>query len=383
MLLRLHYNERPRHAASAAFLRGNAPDGWLREISRWGVEAQQLECYVVPESIHAVRPAGLLVIFRGTSPAVPAGLLHPYGCLAGRLYLPVHATLCPEVDPTELKDLLLWERQLFHPTVGLVGFSAADRLDLADLLDCPPPLGTDWGLAHPGLPAKPPLGEIEVQQPTLEEVMASFKELVDPKDIQDILEGEEEKSSLVRDLFTNLNGGLLNGALSVLQKIKGVWPSGNDNNDRNGTDQAGPPGPGPFDRLENWLRENLEEIQRKRNNEIQRLLNLFDQDTDEALKYAIPLDSPYQNRGTSAPTSQLPQHPTDFDLGKLGGGGVTDTNGAACCWKPFPSTSRPTSTNGPATSTTLWDRPDRRRRLTKRVWPPCSATATTSTPPAS
>ncbi|MBD0256353.1 MAG: tetratricopeptide repeat protein, partial [Cytophagales bacterium] len=36
-------------------------------------------------------------------------------------------------------------------------------------------------------------------------------------------------------------------------------------------------------------------------------------------------DSPYQNRGTSAPTSQLNQHPTDFDLSKLGGGGVTDT----------------------------------------------------------
>jgi tetratricopeptide (TPR) repeat protein len=325
MRLRLHYNERPCHAVAAAFLRGDAPEGWLREISRWGVEARQLECYPVPESIHSVKPAGLLVIFRGPNPAVPAGLLHPYGCLAGRLYLPVHATLCPEVAPAELQDLLLWERQLFHPTVGLVGFSAADRLDLADLLTLPPPTTTDWGRAHPGLPAKPPLGEIDVRQPTLEEVMASFKELVDPKDLQDILDAEEEKSSLVRDLFTNLNGGLLNGALSVLQKIKDVWPSGNGNPDRNDTGQAGPPGAGPFDKLENWLRENLEEIQRKRSNEIQRLLNLFDQDTDEALKYAIPLDSPYQNRGSSAPTSRLPQHPTDFDLGKLGGGGVTDT----------------------------------------------------------
>jgi tetratricopeptide (TPR) repeat protein len=52
---------------------------------------------------------------------------------------------------------------------------------------------------------------------------------------------------------------------------------------------------------------------------------MFDENTDEALKYAIPLDSPYLNRGTADPSSRLGSHTTDFDLGKLGGGRQTDS----------------------------------------------------------
>lgn len=321
MLLKLHYNENISHPTGAAFIRGNSPYIWLKELNRWSIPIKQLECYLVPHSLHSLEPAGLFVVFKNDEDLKYLHLMESYGLIAGKLYIPVQAELRPEVSAEELQSLLLWERQVFHPTIGLVGFSLSDKLDLAGLLDMRQPGGKDWNLAHPGIPPKKKLQQIQVQQPNLEEVMASFKELVDTKSLEELMKEEENNSSLIKELFNNLQKGSLKTALSAIQKIKDALSSGNDTDSKS----KSPTNPGMFDRLENWIKENLADLEKKRNNEIKRLLNLFDEDTDEALKYAIPLDSPYLNRGTSSPTSKLGPHSTDFDLGKLGGGNRVDS----------------------------------------------------------
>jgi hypothetical protein len=321
MLLKLHYTESIQHETGAAFIRGSAPGIWFKELNRWSMGIQELECYLVPQSLHNLQPAGLFVIFRNAPDPKSLDLMEPYGLIADRLFVPVNALLTPVTGADELQNLLLWERQLFHPTIGLVGFSPSDKLDLSQLLECGQPAGKKWNLAKPGIPAKNKLQQIRVQQPSLEDVMESFKELVDPKSLEQLMNKEEDKSML-KDLFQNLQQNSLNTALSALEKLKEAWASGNnDENKQNYTGLSS----GMLDKLENWIKENLADLEKKRNNEIKRLLNMFDENTDEALKYAIPLDSPYLNRGTTDPSARLGAHTTDFDLGKLGGGRQTDS----------------------------------------------------------
>jgi hypothetical protein len=319
MLLKLHYNSTIHHEIRAAFIRGSAPSIWFKELNRWNLESSGLECYLVPQSVQSLESQGLLVVFGKGHMVNNLDLMEPYGLLADRLFVPIHSQLSPQVTTEELQELLLWERQLFHPTIGLVGFSTSDKVNLADLLEAGEPTQKEWGLAKPGLPPKKKLQQITVQQPSLEDVIDSFKDLVDTKSLEQIMDKETDTSSMLKELFQNLQQNSLNAALSALQKIKDVWASGN------AEDQTKKEAnPSMLDKLENWIKENLADLEKKRDNEIKRLLNLFDENTDEALKYAIPLDSPYLNRGTSNPSTKLGSHATDFDLNKLGGGQSVD-----------------------------------------------------------
>jgi len=324
MNLRLQLRDTARHAACAAFIRGAEPAQWLREIGRWTLRADQLACYLVPESIHSPRPAGLFVVVLSPAMLPLTDCLEPYGVVAGCLYVPTHADLWPATTPDELQRALLWPRQLFHPTIGLVGFDDADQLNLADLLYCGPPRPADWTLAHPGLPARPLLHQLRMLPPTVQDLVESFRQSVGTEPLADIKSPQEHAGPGRRALDT-LSRGALKAALAAAQKLRelltngvkpGASPSAAGHSDAAAPDALG--------RLESWLSQNLAELEKKRQDEIQRLLAMFENNLDEALKYAIPLDSPYLNRGTAAPSFRLGLRSTLFDLGRLGGGGPVD-----------------------------------------------------------
>ena len=205
--------------ACAAFLRGADAGAWLREIGRWGLAAEQLSCYLVPESIHSVRVAGLLVVAQDGA-ALPADVLEPYGAEAGRLYLPVQATLWPPAAPEELATALLWPRQLWHPAIGLVGFAAADELDLTALLDCPAPRPTDWARALPGPAPKAPLRQLRVEAPSAEDVLAHMRQDVASTPLSQLTPAAEARPSGPRRLLHGLRRGTLRAGLWVVQRLR-------------------------------------------------------------------------------------------------------------------------------------------------------------------
>lgn len=376
MFLSLRYHETAQRPASAAFLRGADPAAWLRELSRWHLPAAQLTCYLVPESIRSVRVAGLFVVAAGP---LPADVLEPYGSAAdGRLYVPVGATLWPATAPGELAGALLWPRQLLHPGIGLVGFDAGDELDLTTLLDCPVPRATDWGRARPGLAPRPRLQQVRVLQPTVEEVVQSIQEEVGSVPLAQLPGLADDRTGPLQTAFDNLRRRLLKAVLAVVRGWPGLpkWPSGNfmgalgaivllmmvvallasvfaqlgqgsgagfivpltflairiwrsfSEKDARRPARPAAPGrvgkPGPFQRLERWLGGRIYNLEQKRQNEIERLLKLFGENLEEALKYAIPLGGPYQDRGRAPESARLGPRSTDFNLGGLGGGGRVD-----------------------------------------------------------
>ncbi|MCB0842530.1 MAG: hypothetical protein KDE26_04595, partial [Bacteroidetes bacterium] len=73
-----------------------------------------------------------------------------------------------------------------------------------------------------------------------------------------------------------------------------------------------------------WANRQINNLQNQRDKEINRLLELFKKNPIEALRFALPLNSPYRGRGQGKPGNQLPYQNTDFNLHKLGGGWAAD-----------------------------------------------------------
>lgn len=385
MLLSLRPTDAPQRPACAALLPSANPAAWLREITGWQLAASQLRCYLVPESLGSVQVAGLLVLAEGAP--LPPGLREPYGLEAeGRLLVPTHAALWPAAAPAELAAALLWPRQLLHPSRGLVGFDTADELTLADLLHLPAPRATDWAQARPA-PALPPgLQQLRIPAPTATAVVQQLQAEVASRPLAELPGLAASQSELGQRLRTALQRAalrlgvgfvwllqalgtavfalgvvlvavclllglwqLLRGQatprdtpnialavlLTVLFIVRRLFPTRFGSPPAAGRSwwerlrparpsPAGPTGGNWLQRAGTHLRQRLDNLEQQRQAELERLLQLFASNPAEALRYAIPLDSPYLHRGTAAPTGRLGSRAPLFNLGQLGGGQRVD-----------------------------------------------------------
>ena len=327
MQLTLKYNEHATQPLYAAFIRGNTPDTWLQEINAWQLPLEKLVCFIVAQNNNPANAAGLFVIFsKGQIPGM-LQVMHPYTVLGGKLYLPVNAQLSPAISEQELQSLLIWDYQVFHPTIGFIGFDNSDRINLADLLQYKEPRNVYWGYAQAGRQPWIPLHQISVEQLTAQEVFDSFKDRISNKPLTEI--PKSNKREVPAWLNNPIASGLFKGIFTVLSGLSSIIPAG-----LFGGSNAGSSGrrrmldegknPGLFGKIINWMEEKIEDLEKKRDSELKRLSELFDKDTDEALQYAIPLSSPYLSRGTARPSGSLFRRSTLFNLGRLGGGYAVD-----------------------------------------------------------
>lgn len=320
MILQLHYSETVLHPLSAAFIRGTSPYEWLKEISNWNIEIEGLECYILPYSLENISPAGLFVIFKKGIFPKQYHPLDTYGEIAKGIYVPVRSALTPATTGEELKKIFLWELQVFHPTIGLTGFETKDQINLVDLINTGFSTSADWSFAHPGIPAKPTFTQINILQPSVQDIMDDFKKDIDTKPLADIPKDKKQKTGWLYKIWDRIKWIILLFILFIARLLNKVSPKSTNTYNSSSTKERS----GTLDKLEQWINRNLEELEKKRDSELKRLLKLLDDNTDEALQYAIPLDSPYMNRGKAAQSETLSRRPFNFNLGNLGGGGATD-----------------------------------------------------------
>ena len=318
MKLSLRYNKSIHNPVHAACIRSSNVYDWLREINRWKIPLHQLDCYVLPSSHNSIDPSALFIIFKDAEKIKQHDLLEPYTCMENILFIPVNAILAPQMSKEEIKTLLLWEVQVFHPTIGLIGFEKKDRIDLSSLISFNNNIDEDWSFAHTGMPDQPKLSQINVVQPTPEGLIESIQKEIGEKKLKDIPPAKEGERSASEKIIDTIKYGLFKVTAGLVYGISQLLSFGGSNN-KSGSEA------GLLQQLQQWLSQNIEELEKKRNKEINRLLNLFDKDTDEALQYAIPLNSPYLNRGSQTSSSSLSRNPLQFNLNKLGGGRVVDT----------------------------------------------------------
>ena len=292
----------------AAFLRGNAPQHWLGMLQSWEIPLSDLEAYAVPQSKSDVRVAGLLLILRQGNFPAQLDLQEPYRCIGQALLIPQYASIQPQVAEEEWKNLLIYDWHFFHPGIGMVGFNHSDRVNLADLLTYPAPLEQDWSLAKTSAPTAPSLQQISVVQPKVEEFFALVQGVGD-KDLKDLAKDKPSPAD-EKDLRTNL--------LESMERLLSQRPSLREGEPQGWVGKM-------LDRLEMQISKMLADLQKQRESEIDRLLKLYQDDPEEALRYSIPLDSPYEGRRTAPPSGFLGRNNApDFKLGGLNTGGPRD-----------------------------------------------------------
>ncbi len=321
MIVQLHYSNTNLHSPSAVFIRGTTPDKWLKEISSWNISLEDIQCYILPSSIENIRAAGLFVIFMKEIFPKHYFPLDTYGEIAKGIYVPDRSALTPATTAEELKKMFVWEVQVFHPTIGLIGFETKDRINLVDLINTGVPEDVDWSFAHPGIPAKPAFTQINILQPSAQDVVDDFKKEIDNKPLADIPKDKKQKNGWPFKIWDRIKWIFFLIILFIARLFnKLLSPSANTSSPSSSSKSK----PGAFKKFEQWVNRNLDELEKKRDSELKRLLKLFDENTDEALQYAIPLDSPYMNRGKAPQSETLSRRPFSFNLGNLGGGGAAD-----------------------------------------------------------
>jgi tetratricopeptide (TPR) repeat protein len=327
MQLQLKYSQHAHLQMHAAFVPGTQAAEWFAQMDAWQTDLQTLSCYLLPHSLANNQAAGLFIIFNGAVP--PTGLIkYPYSKIGGKLFIPVDAALEPVVTADELTKLLLWEVQVFHPYIGMVGFDAGDKLSLANLILLPQPQLQLWNFAHPGLNSPAGLQMIGLEPLKAEaDVVEDLNDNVGSMPLSQImnLKGDSESSSseilkktgnafAMAGLFFLLTLSFIGKMIFTIFSL--IAPKSQPVRGRQ---------KGLLQELEEWINKKMGDLQKQRDSELNRLMGLFDKDPDEALKYAIPLGSPYLNRGTAPQSGKLGKRSTDFNLGALGGGGRVDS----------------------------------------------------------
>lgn len=312
--IHLKYHPQPVRDTAAWFLPGQKPLEWVQEIIQWNVPQMSLRLFLIPESDRNRTPRGLLVV-SDHPPKHAQGL--PYGRIASRLYLPVEASLQPEVSQQELDQLLrppyTW---IWHPATGLIACEKQDEYNIADFFKGDLTQQTDWDHAFPGIAFSNQLRSISlIQFPDLSTLFEQEeREIGSDQDSLDQLPKDPKES-----VFDNLPNPL---KIPKALFAKGILSLTNHVPTRNhGV-------PNWINHLENWAGKQLFSAfrpdQSKRNREIRRLLNLLGNNPDEGLKYALPMGGEAGHRGVAPPGNTLSQRDLNVDFSNMGSGGAAD-----------------------------------------------------------
>jgi tetratricopeptide (TPR) repeat protein len=338
--LTMRYADLPVREAAAAVIPGNEAEGWFETMQQAGVSLADSKFLLIPESGSLRCLAALVITSSAALEHLPAECIR-YGRLGSRLFAPVHATFRPVLEDDEWDRLLPDDDSQFvwHPLGGLIQFEPREQLCWKDLVSLPEVVDADWSHVDPGVNYTDRLEQIVVPMPAIEVVLADAKgdigSQADPSTLPRHPGESRWKTIAVAPLLPLtlaaawIQRKMQEAALKALSR-----PSGRQSSSA-GTGSV--PGFGVLSRLASAVGRGLskslqkavapvqvmtERVFNERIKALQRLLHQFDQNPDEALRYALPLGGdPGRGGGGSFAGWQLPARVVDFFLGGMGRGG--------------------------------------------------------------
>ena len=299
---------------AAVLLPGDDPVAWLRWL---GMEGPALDAIRLLPLGDATREPRVSCVLCPLPEEIAARVdrRHPrYGCIAGRVFVPIEAAFDPPLTEADWRELLPPDDSLlvWHPHLGLVRFETPQQLSLADLCRPPERREVDWGHAQPGDALNRRLYSLQAVAPSqsVEEIIRSGQEDIGTQSSQlsELPHSPNEPS--------RINWKLIAVAPLLPIAIVAGWLSNLIPKSESGSQFMA--------KVVSWLdriASKMPNIWQEREREIQRLLDQLKNDPDEGLKYALPM-SDVQGRGVADPGSRLTQRNVDFSLRSSGGGPV-------------------------------------------------------------
>ena len=279
MELRIKQSDKNTWPLAGILIRGSAPEQWLLAMQQMSIPVQSATVFPVPGTT-ANSLWGCLVETNAVPDAARIGKNEYCQLVHHLLYIPEKSTVFPVLTSAEMDQLFLSKRHVFHPDFGWV--ELGEPVDWAALIALPEERAI--AVRTPELPVFIPekiLG-FQITPVSREEVLKSMEKAMTEqhKPLGDAPLNILEKARLkfYKTLFSSGEGEgtvlkNMDGLLDKFPSINSEW-------------------------IKNW-QQDFADLEQRNQKKIDRLLDLFKNNPEEALKYAIPLDEGGNSRGPS------------------------------------------------------------------------------------
>ncbi|MES2132537.1 MAG: hypothetical protein V4506_09310 [Bacteroidota bacterium] len=302
-----HKNSFPLHGI---LIKDTSAAAWLKEIKILNLNFKEISIYPLPGTI-ANTIWGCLVICRQKTDSKQAGKHELCQMVMPGLFIPEKSTLYPLLSIHEIEKLFPANIHIFHPEFGLVELT--EELNLEALIE--EPVLKSYHVTKPDKPVFIPkrIRSFQVKALTPEEVLKNMEESLFPQHEampdEELSGFEKAKLAFYKMLFTKNKTDGKEGT----DETKGI----------NSTDKTGfgkaiesllnaitPKN----SKLGDKIRQDFEDLERRNQKQIDKLMDLFKNNPEEALKYAIPLDETGGVRGGEKMQLDLSKRWSDFSL---------------------------------------------------------------------
>lgn len=318
MELKLKSSDKNLFPIGAILVRGSSAELWLRELQAMKLTLASVTVYPLP-GLAANSVWGCLVVGKFEKQQIDIGRNSFCQSIYHQVFIPEHSFLYPSLPAEEVTKLFKGKPHFLHPEIGLVELVEAVKWD--SLFQTPELISMP--IRRPELTAFIPsqIKTFHVKALRPEEALQSIDGTNLPygqkfKD-KPLNPFEKAKLFFYRQLFSKGDKeGENNDERStedkpLLSKLEGLrkWLSGKESN---------------------WtknLQRDFEELEKRNQKHLDRLVDLLKKNPAEALKYAVPLDNDGTGRGGLGGNFNLEKRWLNFSLfdnfGGFGGGGGT------------------------------------------------------------
>lgn len=293
--------------ACGFFIEGADLELWLTTLNAMNLDPTGLEMYALPSS-EANVVWGCIVLMNAAQLPKELGRLTTAHHISNKLIIPEKTTILPELTTYDLETLFGGERFVYHMDFGLVKLE--EPLSLGDYVRI-----QDSGTQHtmkpiPFAAIDPQIQSFRVEATPLEEIQAELEANLTRETLKNkpLNFGEKARLKLYQQFLNIKEGpdGTVNieettvSALDKLSKLLGL------------------DGPDVTDKV----MEDYKNLMDRNKKEVERLMDMLENNPEEALRYAIPLDEHGYSRGEQEMEFKMQDRGSDFSLfGRLTGGG--------------------------------------------------------------
>jgi len=295
MNLQLKPHHTNTYPIGGILLKGHAVLQWLNDIQQMGFQLQELEAFPIPGT-EPNSVWGCLLLLRKPIDKNVVGRHALCQQINHRLYIPENTLLYPYLSEQEFRQLFEECPHFFHPILGLVELK--NPIQWSRFVVSPTEEKVSITQPKEGVYVPRNIYAFQVIGKTPEEALKDLEEQIFPQtdaelEAEPLSKKEKIQLKMLKNYFREEEGSQDSKNHKepsfVLLKLLGIKK-----------DQ---------DTLKN-MQSKLNDLERRNQKELDTLMDMFDKDPKNALKYAIPLDD-----GTARGKTQVYQEGA-FSLGK-------------------------------------------------------------------
>lgn len=286
MKLGIKPSHKNTHPLNGILIKSNQLEDWLRCLTALEINLQNTPVYAIPATVPNSIWGCFVLFEKKSTNGFQNNLIEYCQEIHNKLFIPEFSTIFPQINPTELTQFFKHHPHVYHPEFGL--FELESPIDWESLLEVPIQQGYEITAPVPApfipktiqkIEIKPLPAEKSIKE--MEEKMFPKKETLKDKPLSPI---EKVKLKLLNRAFEKSKDKSKDAKIEKRSWLKKMLPylGGDDS------------------KLTNYVEkkeQDFEDLERRNSSEMEKLMDLFKNNPEEALKYAIPIDFNNSGRG--------------------------------------------------------------------------------------